>query len=127
MDPHPHRSTAQPRSNAIMIIAPYRYHGTWVFDDDSVGLRQEPFVAGVPAMIDVLVRDVPNAENGFRMLFSGSPFPGYQMKGTLVDQTAGGATYAIEEPPMEGWLCPAMFKYFAEAPQELYVKAEPIA
>jgi hypothetical protein len=27
-------------------------------------------------------------------------------------------------PPMEGWLCPALFRYFDEAPAELYVKAE---
>lgn len=26
---------------------------------------------------------------------------------------------------MEGWLCPALFKYFDETPKETYVKAEP--
>ena len=26
---------------------------------------------------------------------------------------------------MEGWLCPALFKYFDKAPSEIYVKAEP--
>jgi hypothetical protein len=26
---------------------------------------------------------------------------------------------------MEGWLCPALFKYFDKAPPELYVRAEP--
>ena len=30
------------------------------------------------------------------------------------------------EPPTEGWLCPAMFLYFNEAPAELYVKVEEI-
>jgi hypothetical protein len=25
---------------------------------------------------------------------------------------------------MEGWLCPALFRYFDEAPEEIYVKAE---
>ena len=28
---------------------------------------------------------------------------------------------------MEGWLCPALFKYFDKAPREIFVKAEPIA
>jgi hypothetical protein len=32
----------------------------------------------------------------------------------------------MEQPPMEGWLCPAMFRYFDVAPAELYVKAEEI-
>ena len=30
------------------------------------------------------------------------------------------------DPPMEGWLCPALFRYFPEAPDEIYVKAESI-
>jgi hypothetical protein len=25
---------------------------------------------------------------------------------------------------MEGWLCPALFKYFEVAPKEIYAKAE---
>ena len=62
---------ASPTSNSIMVILPYRYGGTWVFDDESVGLVREPFVAGVPEMIDVLVADVPNAEEGFRLSFPG--------------------------------------------------------
>jgi hypothetical protein len=28
---------------------------------------------------------------------------------------------------MEGWLCPALFKYFDAAPKTLYAKAEPLA
>ncbi|HAH49402.1 MAG TPA: hypothetical protein DCM07_32110, partial [Planctomycetaceae bacterium] len=59
-----------PRENAIMVIAPYRHQGTWVFDDSSAGLVQEPFVAGVPEMIDVIVKDIPDADAGFRLLFS---------------------------------------------------------
>jgi hypothetical protein len=35
-----------------------------------VGLVQESFVGGVPEMIDELVADIPNARNGFRLLFS---------------------------------------------------------
>jgi len=26
-------------ANALMVIVPYWYEGTWVFDDESVGLR----------------------------------------------------------------------------------------
>ena len=58
-----------PSSNAIMVIAPYRYNGTWVFDDTAAGLKREPFVAGVPEMLDVLVREVPSTRTG-----SGSSF-----------------------------------------------------
>jgi hypothetical protein len=30
-------------SNSILVVAPYRYSGTWVFDDPRVGLQAEPF------------------------------------------------------------------------------------
>ena len=29
-----------------------------------------------------------------------------------------------QQVDMEGWLCPALFKYYQEAPKEIYVKAE---
>jgi hypothetical protein len=38
----------------------------------------------------------------------------------------GGNWYFSSEFKMEGWLCPALFKYFDNAPKEIYVKAEPI-
>ncbi len=34
--------------NSILIIQPYRYAGTWVFDDPNAQLVQEPFVEGIP-------------------------------------------------------------------------------
>lgn len=56
--------------NTINVIAPYKYHGMWVFDDARVGLVQEPFV-------------------------------------------------------LEGWLCPALLRYFEEAPRQIYVQVKP--
>ena len=112
-------------ANALIVIAPYRHAGTWVFDDPSAGLVREPFVAGVPEMIDVLVKDIPGATNGFRLLFSAQPFPGYQKRLTWLRGDMGGNYYRMEEPAMEGWICPAMFRYYKTAPKELYVKAEP--
>jgi hypothetical protein len=28
---------------------------------------------------------------------------------------------------MEGWLCPALLKYFSTAPREIYLKVEPLS
>ena len=67
-------------ANAIHVIVPYRHASTWVFDDPRVGLSQEPFVSGIPEMIDSIVANIPNAEKGFRLLFSSAPFPGYQVE-----------------------------------------------
>jgi len=119
----PRRSRTLP-ANALMVIVPYRHAGTWVFDDASAGLVREPFVAGVPEMMDVLARDIPGATNGFRLLFSAEPFPGYQKKLTWLRGDMGGNYYRMEDPEMEGWICPAMFRYYQAAPKELYVEAE---
>lgn len=114
--------------NQIMAIAPYWSDDlqTWVFDDPAVDLVQEPFVSGVPEMMDDLVSDIPDARRGFRLLFSAGPFPDFQRKLTRLREEFDGWWYAAEEPRLEGWLCPALFRYFDEAPEEIYVKAEQI-
>ena len=55
-------------SNALRVIVPYWYEGSWVFDDSSVDLVREPFVLGIPEMIDQLVADIPDARQGFRLV-----------------------------------------------------------
>jgi len=70
--------------NAINVISPYRYLDMWVFDDPRVGLSQEPFVAGADTMIDRVVADIPNAEQGFTMIFSAAPFPSGVAAETIV-------------------------------------------
>lgn len=75
-------------------------------------------------MIDSLVKDIPNAQSGFRLTFSGSPFPGYQKRFTWMRSESGGNWYRMDSSNMEGWLCPALFKYFKEAPKELYARAD---
>ena len=111
--------------NQITIIEPYWHAGTWVFDDERVGLVREPFVSGIPEMIDDLVRDIPDARRGFRLLFSPTPFPGAQRHLRWRREEFGGNWYATEQPAMEGWLCPALFRYFDAAPPEIFVRAEP--
>ena len=111
-------------ANSITVIAPYRYAGTWVFDDAALGLHREAFVSGIPEMIDAMVKDIPDAEKGFRLTFSAQSFPGHEYKLAWLRGDKTGNWYRCEELKMEGWLCPAMFKYFADAPKEIYVKVE---
>ena len=111
-------------ANSIMVIFPYQYEDTWVFDDEQMGLVREPFVSGIPEMINLLVKDIPDATKGCKLLFSQFPFPGYQAELTCVREEYGGNWYRWELNGMEGWLCPALFKYFVSAPRRLYCKAE---
>jgi hypothetical protein len=115
---------APPRANSIMVIAPYRHAGTWVFDDSQVGLHKEPFVAGIPEMIDDMVKNIPDAHNGFRLLFSAQEFPGWTHKLIWRRGETAGNWYYSPQFDKEGWLCPGFFKYYEEAPKEIYVKAE---
>jgi hypothetical protein len=111
-------------ANAIHIIKPYWWNGTWVFDDPTVGLVREPFVSGVPEMIDDAVRDLPEAKLGFLALFSASPFPGAQLTLQRLREEMGGWWYGQPDTGREGWLCPALFRYFQEAPAHLYVQVK---
>lgn len=110
--------------NAISVLYPYKHEGLWVFDDPDVGLRREPFVCGIDTMIDRLVATVPDAAKGFRLLFSTTPFPCSTVKLEWRRAEFGGNWYYCPEFEIEGWLCPALFKYFPKAPAELHAKAE---
>jgi len=78
-------------------------------------------------MIDRIVSDIPGAANGFRLLFSPTPFPGHTVKLEWRREEFGGNWYFCPQLNMEGWLCPALFRYFEEAPKELYAQAQPKA
>ena len=114
----------QDRMNSLMVIMPYKYQGQWVFDDPAVGLRREPFIAGIDTLIDKATSAIPDAEHGFRAIFSSAPFPGADLKLEWRRAESGGNWYYSPQFEQEGWLCPALFKYFAAAPREIYVKIE---
>ena len=111
--------------NSLMVIVPYKYEGMWVFDDPAVGLNKEPFIAGIDTLIDKATAGIPHAQHGFRAIFSATPFPGANFKLEWRREDTGGNWYYSPEFQQEGWLCPALFKYFSSAPDEIYVRVEP--
>ena len=111
--------------NAINVIAPYRHLGLWVFDDPSVGLVQEPFISGADVIIDRAVAHIPNAHSGFLMLFSSTAFPGHEFRLEWRRAEMDGNWYYSSALNLEGWLCPALLKYFDRPPQDLYIQVKP--
>ena len=111
-------------ANSILMIHPYRERGVWVFDDTAKQLEREPFVGEINRMIDALTADIPDAVQGFRLLFSSKPFPGFRFSLQQIRREYDGTWYRCNELDSEGWLCPALLKYFDTPPAELYVRGE---
>ncbi|MFI5381142.1 MAG: DUF6717 family protein [Tepidisphaerales bacterium] len=110
--------------NALLSIEPYRSGQVWRFDEPALHLKGEPFVQGIPAMIDKMVAGIPGSDTSVRLIFSQRPFPGSQFRLDLRREQDGGNWYYNEQFNMEGWLCPALFKFFPRAPRHIYVRAE---
>jgi len=113
-------------NNSIFVIKPYKWEGLWVFDDPNVNLVREPFVAGADTIIDVATASIPDAQNGFLAIFSASPFPDAQIVLEWTSEQNGGNVYLWQEKNMEGWLCPALLKYFEIPPEKLYIQVKPV-
>lgn len=78
-------------------------------------------------IIDRMVSGIPNAQSGFDLVFSSTPFPGYHAELERIHEEYGGYWYRLVGLDMEGWLCPAFFKYFDEAPLRIYAQFKPRA
>lgn len=117
--------------NQIMIIQSYWKHNTWCFSDESVGLKDEPFVAGADDIITALVRKhlvktkitgINNVE--INLMFSKDFFPDYDTILHHIGEQGSGNLYEtiIDDVKYVGWLCPALLLYFSKAPETIYVK-----
>lgn len=69
-----------------------------------------------------MVADIPDARDGFTLLFSENAFPGYQLELKWVRADMSGNWYRSQALGMEGWLCPALLKYFQSPPTNLYAQ-----
>src|SRR5438309_31951 len=110
--------------NQINVIAPYRNHGMWVFDDQRAGLFQEPFVGGADTIIDVMTSNIPDAAKGFTLVFSADEFPGSQHQFEWRREQGSGNVYHSADMDKEGWLCPALLRYFESPPRHLFVQVK---
>jgi len=117
-------------SNAIMILNPYWLHGTWVFDEEALGLKAEAFVAGADKQISYLVKkyNINNPEAGFRVYISATWFPDCQahIEHLNPDEYGSGNYYRLTDGDVviDGWYCPALGKYLDPPPARIYCKVE---
>ena len=74
-----------------------------------------------------VMKNLTKAYPGGREVFKGitlSFFPDAKIVLDWVREEGGGNVYRWAEKDMEGWLCPALFKYFEQTPQKLYVQVK---
>ena len=108
--------------NTINVIKPYKWHGIWVFDDPAKEINKEPFVAGADAVLDYLSATLNSNSESFLLLFSDTQFPGHTHKAIWQREDEGGNWYQLAA--MQGWLCPALLKYFDDAPSVIYLQCK---
>lgn len=117
-------TSLQRNSGKVLTLYPYDFGGMMVFDDPEVGLDKEPFVMGVPEILYGMCEAVgiKDADTGFVLKFSDKPFAGQMLKADWLREEDGGNWYNVAGH--EGWLCPALFKYYDAAPQNIYIRVE---
>ena len=124
-----------------LTIYPYFYEEScWVFDDQRTGLKEEALILGMTEIITrvVVTKAIPNAAKGFALTFGVEPFD-HDVELTWLSPTEAVKAGAAVIPgvgnwyrgivcgeEMVGWLCPALFLYFPEAPKKIFAKAEPL-
>lgn len=109
-------------NNSLFAIEPTRTGGVWVFDDAARGLVREPFVGHTNRVIDRLV----GGSRSPTLLFSSQEFPGWALRLDRVEADALGCStcWRCHDTGEECWLCPALYLYFASAPESIWVAAQ---
>lgn len=119
--------------NSIWVIHPYIDGGALVFDDPAVGLHREPFVMGADSVLQLAARAIGADPSRFTLIFSDIPFPGHQAQAEWFERSFHGEAetgnwYTVILPGLgqhDAWLCPALLKYFPQAPLHLFFSIQP--
>ena len=105
-----------------MCIEVYKHCGTWAFTDEARELVHEPFISGIPEIINLICKAKSTDDRETHTIhFSATKFPGYQDVLGKIKNEMGGAWYKWNDTDKEGWLCPATLNYFPDFPENIYL------
>ena len=114
--------------NSLFVIFAEKHFDTWMFDDPSRELIEEPFVLGTSEAIDFIINDEKCTR--CRITHSTQPFPRYDAKAIKLDEDMGGYWYCLVSPEDMDlevdyfWLCPATKAFYCDHPETIYVKID---
>jgi hypothetical protein len=98
---------------------------TWIFDDAVRGVVAEPFVNGIPEMLDwIMYSTWGRVPLTARIYFSNARWPGATHQWVWVSEDSGGNWYRDPATGRRGWLCPCLGKYFETAPSSIYLQVQ---
>ena len=102
--------------NQMNTLEFYRKNDCWVYDDPTFKRVAEPLVLGASELLDTVMKFQLGYITRKRIIvtFSANVFPG-----ALCGHHEGGNWYTFNNE--RGWLCPALFDYFTNAPEELWI------
>src|SRR3972149_8763754 len=84
--------------NSLQYLELYRVGKTgWAFDDENRGISAEPFVCGLPEIINALVRRENITGDSIRVIYSGKEFPGHHIVLDHIEGESGGNWYRYKE------------------------------
>lgn len=111
--------------NSIHCIHPYMSGNTLVFDDAAAGLVREPLIGKTDLILMQAARLAGADPNHFTLFFADGPFPGRQAVAIWLEKGEAnyGDWYRVTLPDIgtvDGWLCPALLKYFPQAPPSIH-------
>jgi hypothetical protein len=116
-------------SNSVFVLYPRRStYGIWAFDDETRGLKNEPFVGETNNLIDKMaIESGYDLEDDLQvaLLFAATEFPNYQCDLNLIETSPTGTTYNDKISGLDIWLCPAFYKYYENAPLYLFGSVVP--
>lgn len=110
----------------MMSLNLYKTGETWMFDDDTYGIKAEPFVLG---MSEIISAYLSKGKNRCTAIFSLNKFPSCDTL-DLTQEDSNGGWYVVSESNfptikgMKGWLCPVTRVYLKTIPQNVYYKIE---
>lgn len=108
----------------MLCIEIYKFNGTWCFTDVQRELVHEPFVLGIPEIINTVLKEneLYEEDKNYRVLFAEQEFPQCHGALTQTREEFNGAWY--EWNNQEGWLCPATLAFFDYFPDNIYFRFE---
>lgn len=101
--------------------------GDWVFDYPSLGIIDEPFVEGIPQIIEHHLKKMnllaTARQEGFVVQFTvDGKLSHTDLKLELEEEDAEGGHFIDNSSGLRGWLCPDLRTFLGRVPEKLSVK-----